>query len=175
MIEITGYTMNEINKIGWNNILFNTHSISKFIGIIDKDKEYEIISKNGVRKIISMNTSIINTEDEEKNTLALVKDTGIGISKDKQKMIFERFVQVDKSLTRNSEGSGIGLSLVKSLVEMHKGTITVKSELNKGSEFIITLPSYLVEEKNNTVYSNNHFIQENLEKINIEFSDIYYY
>jgi len=114
-----------------------------------------------------MNTSIINTEDVEKNTLALVKDTGIGISKDKQKMIFERFVQVDKSLARNSEGSGIGLSLVKSLVEMHKGTITVKSELNKGSEFIITLPSYLVEEKNDTVYSNNHFIQENLEKIKI--------
>ena len=78
---------------------------------------------------------------------------------------------VDKSLKRNREGSGIGLSLVKSLVEMHKGKITVHSDLNKGSEFIIKLSSYLIEEKNNTV---NHCIQEDTEKINIEFSDIYY-
>ena len=78
---------------------------------------------------------------------------------------------VDKSLKRNIEGSGIGLSLVKSLVEMHKGKITVLSDLNKGSEFIIKLPNYLIEEKNDTV---NHCIQEDTEKINIEFSDIYY-
>ena len=89
-------------------------------------------------------------------------------------MIFERFAQVDKSLTRNSEGSGIGLSLVKSLVEMHKGTITVKSELNKGSEFIITLPNYLVDEKTDASYSDNYLVDEHLERIHIEFSDIYY-
>jgi signal transduction histidine kinase len=54
--------------------------------------------------------------------------------------IFERFVQVDKSISRNHEGSGIGLSLVRSLVDMHGGTIELISEEGKGSEFIIRLP-----------------------------------
>jgi PAS domain S-box-containing protein len=117
---------------------------------------------------------LVNLMDNDENITISVKDTGIGISNDKLNVIFDRFVQVDKSLTRNREGSGIGLSLVKSLVEMHKGTITVKSELNEGSEFIITLPCYLIDENINTVDSNSHVIQGNLEKTNIEFSDIYY-
>lgn len=54
------------------------------------------------------------------------------------------------------------------------GAITVKSELNKGSEFIIKLPSYLVDEKNDTSYSDNYLVDEHLERIHIEFSDIYY-
>ena len=55
-----------------------------------------------------------------------VKDTGIGIDKDHLDVIFERFKQVDKSLSRNAEGSGIGLCLVKSIVELHGGKIKLK-------------------------------------------------
>lgn len=54
-------------------------------------------------------------------------------------MIFNRFKQVDKSLSRNAEGIGIGLSLVKAIVEMHKGRIYVESEFGKGSTFTVEL------------------------------------
>lgn len=70
-----------------------------------------------------------------------VKDNGIGIAEENHDKIFDRFGQIDNSIISTKAGSGIGLTLVKSLVEMHGGTIIVKSELNKGSEFIITLPA----------------------------------
>ena len=70
-----------------------------------------------------------------------VKDTGIGMDKKHLDNIFKRFHQVDKSLSRNAEGSGIGLSLVKSIVEMHGGKINVESEVGKGSIFKIELPA----------------------------------
>jgi ligand-binding sensor domain-containing protein/signal transduction histidine kinase len=69
-----------------------------------------------------------------------VKDTGIGISEENQRIIFQRFGQVDSKNVRNKMGSGIGLTLVKHLVDLHKGTVEVKSKLKQGSEFIITLP-----------------------------------
>ncbi|MEW8956988.1 sensor histidine kinase, partial [Clostridium sp.] len=69
-----------------------------------------------------------------------VKDTGVGISEENQKIIFNRFAQVPNCGLFSKKGSGIGLTLVKSLVELHHGTIEVKSEVNRGSEFIITLP-----------------------------------
>jgi PAS domain S-box-containing protein len=100
-----------------------------------------------------------------------VKDTGIGISKDQQSIIFERFRQVDKSLSRNKEGSGIGLSLVKSLVELHKGTITLTSTEGVGSEFIIQLP--ILETLKYSAKSKQTIDNNVVQKINIEFSDIY--
>ncbi len=101
-----------------------------------------------------------------------VKDTGMGISHDKQQLIFERFIQVDRSLTRLQEGSGIGLSLVKSLVELHKGTISVESELNNGSTFIVSLPIYILNDENVCRVSNFETLQNTMEKIGIEFADV---
>jgi signal transduction histidine kinase/DNA-binding NarL/FixJ family response regulator len=69
-----------------------------------------------------------------------VRDTGIGIPPEKQQQIFNRFYQVDSTTTRLQEGTGIGLALVKDLVSLHHGTITVASEPGKGSEFIVSLP-----------------------------------
>jgi len=108
------------------------------------------------------------------NMAISVKDDGIGIPEQMQEKIFERFQKVDTSLSRKTEGSGIGLSLVKSLVEIHGGTITCKSKLNEGSEFLITFP----------IASEDHNLSSNMEKhilyekdsneiVNIEFSDIY--
>jgi two-component system, sensor histidine kinase and response regulator len=68
-----------------------------------------------------------------------VKDTGIGIPKDKQESIFEAFTQVDSSITRKYGGTGLGLTITKSLVEMMGGAISVNSEPGKGTEFVITL------------------------------------
>lgn len=114
---------------------------------------------------------IVNIYDRENSACISVKNTGIGIPKDKLDTIFEEFSQVDKTLSRNTEGSGIGLSIVKNLVELHGGKIEVKSEENKETEFIITLnknkQDNLKEQKNKVIYNIE-------EKINIEFSDIYY-
>jgi two-component system CheB/CheR fusion protein len=102
-----------------------------------------------------------------------VKDSGRGIPKDKQVMIFERFRQVDNYNIRDREGSGIGLSLVKSLIEMHEGKISVQSEYGIGTEFLIELPTALVAESN-TVKEEEIITQNrNVEKIQIEFADIY--
>lgn len=69
-----------------------------------------------------------------------VTDSGIGISSVQLEKIFDRFYQVDTTHTREYEGSGIGLSLVKELVELHKGSIDVQSEIQKGTTFIVSLP-----------------------------------
>ena len=69
-----------------------------------------------------------------------VFDTGIGIPPDQLDKVFDRFYQVDASQTREHEGSGIGLALVKELVELHHGTIRVQSEVGKGTTFTVRLP-----------------------------------
>ncbi|MDF2532815.1 MAG: multi-sensor signal transduction histidine kinase, partial [Clostridia bacterium] len=116
----------------------------------------------------------VNLKMGEGNIYIEVEDTGIGIPRDKLESVFARFVQVDKSFTRKNEGSGIGLAIVKALVEMHSGTIDLVSDLNKGSKFRIALPAKLdetiiIEEDD---YNENY--QDKMEKVAIEFSDIYY-
>jgi CheY-like chemotaxis protein len=72
--------------------------------------------------------------------LILVKDTGIGISKDMQEHIFDHFRQVDNSLVRDIGGTGLGLAIGRGFIKLMNGTLTVESELNKGSEFKVTFP-----------------------------------
>lgn len=112
----------------------------------------------------------INIIEEGKHVCISVKDNGTGIPEDKLTTIFERFEQVDKTFRRNCEGAGIGLSLVKSLVEMHKGTIEVSSKLGQGSEFVIKLPVIILENEGCEEYYNR---EANIELINLELSDIY--
>ncbi|WP_433830111.1 ATP-binding protein [Flavobacterium anhuiense] len=79
-------------------------------------------------------------ETEDDYTLKFsVKDTGIGIPKDKLETIFERFTQGEESTTRTFGGTGLGLNIVKQLVELQKGEVHVKSTLNRGSEFYFIL------------------------------------
>jgi len=102
-----------------------------------------------------------------------VKDNGIGIPKDKLDAVFERFIRVDKSLTRNCEGSGLGLSIVKSLVELQNGTIEIISEENIGTEVIIKFPLVEVsEEVCATLYTPTD-TSNIFKKVDLEFSDIY--
>lgn len=113
----------------------------------------------------------VNIYDKGQFVNIIIEDTGIGIPNDKQADIFQRFKQVDKSLQRNHEGSGIGLSIVKSLVEMHGGSIKVHSSLSKGSSFSILIPVKII---GSTPVNNAHdSISNNIERIHLEFSDIY--
>jgi len=103
-----------------------------------------------------------------------LKDTGIGIPKDRLEEIFLRFRQIDKSLTREHEGSGIGLNLVKSIVNMLGGCIMVESELGEGSTFSIKLPAKMLANKEyEGDISGDDEDQGQIERIKIEFSDIY--
>lgn len=78
---------------------------------------------------------------DEKNTLQIIiQDTGIGIPKEQLETIFEAFYRVEQSRSRRIGGSGLGLSIVKTIIENHGGTIKVSSELNRGTKFIVTIP-----------------------------------
>ena len=69
-----------------------------------------------------------------------VSDTGIGIHKADQQRIFERFYRVDDARSRTVGGTGLGLSIAKHLIESHGGSVSVESEIGKGSTFSISLP-----------------------------------
>lgn len=79
---------------------------------------------------------------KEGSAWVTVWDTGIGIPRDQLGRVFERFYQVETSLVRRHEGMGLGLSLVKEMVEMHHGQVGVRSQEGRGSAFTVTLPLY---------------------------------
>ncbi|HBF36006.1 MAG TPA: two-component sensor histidine kinase [Firmicutes bacterium] len=87
----------------------------------------------GIRVILTANKD---------NVVCTISDNGIGISPEDQMHIFERFYKVDKARDRSLGGNGLGLSLVKKIVELHQGKITVKSEKGQGAEFMVTLPNH---------------------------------
>ncbi|MDU4884824.1 HAMP domain-containing sensor histidine kinase [uncultured Clostridium sp.] len=95
------------------------------------------------------------------------KDTGIGIPSELKDKIFHRFSRVDSSLKRANEGSGIGLNIVKSMIEVHNGSISVDSILNEGSTFKVKLPNVLIEDSPMIIYEFNKANTE------LELSDIY--
>ncbi|MDD6095852.1 MAG: ATP-binding protein [Clostridia bacterium] len=76
----------------------------------------------------------------EKNVILSVADTGIGIPPEAQERVFERFYRVDKSRSKSVGGTGLGLSIVKHSVKLHGGEIEIRSNIDKGTEMIITLP-----------------------------------
>lgn len=153
-----------------------TSNVSNLIIACDPEK-IERIMLNLISNAIKFTedggkiTVEVNKNDTE--AIITVEDTGIGISKDKISDIFNRFIQVEKSLVRSQEGSGIGLSLVKSLVELHDGTISVDSELDKGSRFMFNIPIRLVDNENNPKKNLELRSAANVESLYIEFSDIY--
>ena len=138
-------------------------NMSKFIEengltlIIDPDMEEKTISCDGTeiqRCIVNLLANAIKFTEEggeiglyikevENNIEITVEDTGIGISKEDQEFIFKRFSQVEGTGPINVSSSGIGLTLVKYIAELHGGDIRLESEPNKGSKFTIILPDVL--------------------------------
>ncbi|RYZ30958.1 MAG: response regulator [Chitinophagaceae bacterium] len=117
---------------------------------------------------IQVNISSLEQTNDNVRIRIVIKDTGIGISREKQQTIFERFQQAEAETTRRFGGSGLGLAIVKQLITLQNGTITLNSEPGKGSEFIIEL-MYSVPDLNQ-LYEAALSAQEEavpLQKINV--------
>lgn len=110
---------------------------------VDKDKISQVILNifsNSIRYTNKGGKIIITCFEDESMVYISIKDNGIGISKKDIDKIFERFYRTDKSRSQCSGGLGVGLTISKDIVKAHKGEISVTSEINKGTEFIVKLP-----------------------------------
>lgn len=158
-------------------IIFDTEVEEEVIAC-DPEKIERIILNllsNALKYTLEEGKIQVSMEVEGKEVLIIVQDNGIGIPSEKVPYIFERFMQVNDVLTRHCEGSGIGLSLVKSLVELHEGTIDVESSLGEGTRFEIRLPRIQKAEEELLIENIDdcQMSQRRIEKCHIEFSDIY--
>ena len=110
---------------------------------IDSDRITQVIVNlvgNALRH--TANSGLVENSGEEKDQsfVLTVSDNGPGIPKEALPFIFNRFYKQDPSRSRSEGGTGLGLSIAKGFVEAHGGTITVKSEVNKGTTFTVILP-----------------------------------
>jgi len=106
----------QLNQV-WTNILSNAIKFSENNGVIH-----------------------VRMERDVRNVTVQISDQGIGIPLEDQKRIFERFFKADRSHSRKYDGSGMGLAIVKQIISLHKGDITVESKMGQGTTFIVTLP-----------------------------------
>lgn len=96
-----------------------------------------ILIDNAIKYTVGSGIVRISAERKERDIIFKVADTGIGIAAQHLKNIFDRFYRVDTARSSSAEGSGLGLSLAKWIAEAHNGTITVRSEVGKGTEFVV--------------------------------------
>jgi PAS domain S-box-containing protein len=174
---IEGITLSvaEFAKEKGINIVFDTE-IEERIMAFDPDKIERImlnLLSNAIKYTDDGGSIFVNIYDRIKKIIISVKDTGKGIPKDKLQTIFNRFERIESSTTKYREGSGIGLSLVKSLVEMHGGKISVKSQYEVETEFFIELPVKILDKQFVGTSGNDYCFDGHVERINVEFSDIY--
>lgn len=154
-------------------IIFDTE-VEELETACDPDKIERImlnLLSNAIKYVTIGGKIEVNLRVENTNLLVSVKDNGIGIPEDKLQSIFERFVQAEDILTKMGQGSGIGLSLVESLVRLHGGEVWAESRLGEGLEVFVRLPIHLVTKVEEA--PNLSMRQSKVEKCTIEFSDIY--
>ena len=156
-------------------IIFDTVE-EEIILACDKEKIKRIILNllsNAIKFTPKDGKIEVNIGLKDDTVIITVEDTGVGIPKEKCNVIFERFIQVDTSLRRRCEGSGIGLSIVKHMVELHSGEIGVYSEEGKGSIFTVELPIRVLGD--GTLKDRKHLeLKDRIDQAKIELSDIYY-
>ncbi len=158
------------------NFLIQPNAVEKGLNYVcDIPENHQIIihtDKNKLEQILInlLNNSIKFTENgkvqlsvyiQQDNTLIFnVSDTGIGIDEKDRKAIFEEFRQADGTLTRQYDGTGLGLSICKKFVELMDGTLTLESEVNKGSKFTIKIPNAVVKTEDTYSDKDNEQLSE---------------
>ncbi|WP_406657219.1 HAMP domain-containing sensor histidine kinase [Methanolobus sp. ZRKC2] len=126
-----------------NDLSLEASDVEDTIIMADKSKLKQILINligNAIKFTPGSGSVTVSSCKKDGMLNILVKDTGIGISQEDQQKLFEPFKQLDSTLSRRYDGTGLGLSLVKKLAAMHQGTVTVESEVDKGSTFTVSLP-----------------------------------
>jgi heavy metal sensor kinase len=104
------------------------------------DQAFSNLVENAIKYTPRGGKVTVTTEEKESSVMVTVSDSGIGIPEEDIPHLFERFYRVDKERSRRAGGTGLGLSITEWIVKAHKGTISVKSTLGSGSNFIVALP-----------------------------------
>ncbi|NLJ41823.1 MAG: DUF1638 domain-containing protein [Clostridiales bacterium] len=175
IVEEISQSVAEYAKGKGLSVIFDTteEDISMAVDVEKVERIFYNLFSNAIKFTPNGGTILTTVSQDGDQVFISVKDTGIGIPEDKIRQIFDRFVQLEDTLIKSHEGSGIGLSMVKIFVEMHGGEVSVHSQIGHGSEFVIKLPIKKVDHE--ASYSDPFtYMQHNLiERQNIEFSDIY--
>lgn len=181
IVEVVEYVVQKIapgiKEMGLN-ILFDTNVEEKYV-VIDSElfgKSILNIISDAVKFSKQEGTILVEFTDYKTNIEIKIEDNGIGIDTKYLEKIFRRFGQVDKSLSRGSEGSGIGLKLAKAIIELHGGKVSAESKLNEGSIFSVKIPLGN-KDTIHSLYKNDDVKVIDYDTINqlvhIEFSDIF--
>jgi len=174
VVEDTVMSAIDVSKSYGIELIFDTEE-EEIITAIDINQIEKIILNlisNSIKFTDYGGHIYVSIEKDEEYILIKVKDDGIGMSDELINHMFEKFrkAKLYPSLERATEGSGLGLYIVKGLVEKHNGIIDIKSEINKGTTVIIKLPQSFVDKEN----SNQNLMNIPLEYTSkIELSDIY--
>lgn len=129
------------------NLTYNGPKQDKYV-VGDLIALREIVTNllsNAIKYTLPGGTVMMELQEDPDTYRVTVKDTGVGISKEAQKYLFNKFYRVHGGLDSGSKGTGLGLYIARSIAERHKGTITVESEEGKGSTFTLTVPTYTDE------------------------------
>lgn len=132
-----------------NNVRIIQNFICDSPILVLEDDLYQIVFnlvENGIKYNVHSGSLTITLDREDDNAIMTVEDCGVGIPEDSLSHIFERFYRVDKARSRKSGGSGLGLSIVRSLVERNRGEISVESTVGQGTIFRVTFPVFDPEE-----------------------------
>lgn len=176
VVENIVQSLAEYMKDNKRNIIFDTME-EEIITACDPDQIERIILNvlSNAMKFTSHGGNIyvdMEVNDRCNKVIIKISNDGEKINFEDRLRIFERFTQSESLLTRRTEGTGIGLTLVKSLVKLHNGEVYVNTEFEEGTQFCIELPIRKIKKfKNNNVREKS--IVSKVEKFNIEFSDIY--
>ena len=132
-----------------NNISIHTNVLQDSPILIIEDDLYQVIFnlvENGIKYNIPGGMLTVTVDRLEENAIVSVRDTGVGIPADSVTHVFERFYRVDKARSRKSGGSGLGLSIVRNMIERNGGAISVESTVGKGSTFTLSFPVFDTED-----------------------------
>ena len=132
-----------------SKITIETNVVQDCPVLVIEDDLYQIIFnlvENGIKYNLPNGKLTVTVDRLEDNAVISVKDTGVGIPEDAVGHVFERFYRVDKARSRKSGGSGLGLSIVRNMVERNGGKISVESVVGEGSVFTLTFPVFDTED-----------------------------
>lgn len=155
------------------NMVFDTNE-EELYSYIDEmlfDRLILNLLSNAIKYSKDTGNVYVNMDASDEEVDIIIKDEGVGISKENLRLIFNRFERIDKSFSKNTEGSGLGLHIVKEIIDLLGGKIKISSEEYKGTCVTVTIPIIKDTEAEQYLYDQNFDINHN-HQVEIEMSDI---